>query len=361
MKTGESKEFDVLIIGAGPAGYSCAIKCIKKGLKVGIIERKIFPRYQPGETFHPGLEVLFRELNVWQEVKQLIKFRGNGFVVERNGIETFIEYGEDNRGKWESIQILRSELDSTLLDICIQLGADLIRGDASEPIMDNSGRIIGAVVKKRAYYSKYLIDGSGHNHWLAKKLGKKICFHSEQLIVRYCYFNPRMTGGNPRFRYSSKGWTWITPLTSENWAYVELLKGNCLSSWKLSKDISVNLTSKIFGRDVTWRMVEEPSGPGFFISGDACAVLDPSFGKGVLSAIYSGMLIAENISLKLQDSHAETSIISGYNKWIQDSFHRDIELLREEHRRNGLNILFSMEDNMKNMAFQPQEYLITQT
>ena len=33
------KEFDVVIIGSGPGGYVCAIRCAQLGMKVAIIEK----------------------------------------------------------------------------------------------------------------------------------------------------------------------------------------------------------------------------------------------------------------------------------------------------------------------------------
>ena len=41
-----SKEYDVLIVGAGPAGSNAAIsyKKLNPGLRVGLIDKAIFPR-----------------------------------------------------------------------------------------------------------------------------------------------------------------------------------------------------------------------------------------------------------------------------------------------------------------------------
>ena len=35
----EEEKFDVLVIGAGPGGYVCAIRCSQLGLKTGLIEK----------------------------------------------------------------------------------------------------------------------------------------------------------------------------------------------------------------------------------------------------------------------------------------------------------------------------------
>ena len=41
-----SKEYDVLIVGAGPAGSNAAIsyKKLNPGLRVGLIDKALFPR-----------------------------------------------------------------------------------------------------------------------------------------------------------------------------------------------------------------------------------------------------------------------------------------------------------------------------
>jgi dihydrolipoamide dehydrogenase len=33
------KEFDVVVIGSGPGGYICAVRCAQLGMKVAIIEK----------------------------------------------------------------------------------------------------------------------------------------------------------------------------------------------------------------------------------------------------------------------------------------------------------------------------------
>ncbi|NIS60056.1 MAG: FAD-dependent oxidoreductase, partial [Proteobacteria bacterium] len=40
-------EYDVIIVGAGPAGSTTARSCAEKGLKTLLIEKDRFPRYKP--------------------------------------------------------------------------------------------------------------------------------------------------------------------------------------------------------------------------------------------------------------------------------------------------------------------------
>jgi flavin-dependent dehydrogenase len=49
------------------------------------------------------------------------------------------------------------------------------------------------------------------------------------------------------------------------------------------------------GADVTWRIISPAAGPGFFLVGDAVAVLDPASSHGVLKALMTGMMAAHLI------------------------------------------------------------------
>ncbi len=40
----EIKKFDVVIVGAGPAGAACAIRLGRSGLKVALLDKATFPR-----------------------------------------------------------------------------------------------------------------------------------------------------------------------------------------------------------------------------------------------------------------------------------------------------------------------------
>src|SRR5438093_13663991 len=40
----QKKEFDVIIVGGGPSGSSCAISLAQSGLQVALIDKSVFPR-----------------------------------------------------------------------------------------------------------------------------------------------------------------------------------------------------------------------------------------------------------------------------------------------------------------------------
>src|SRR5437016_2714483 len=85
-----SKSVNILVIGGGPGGIAVAITAAQHGLRVAIVEREAFPRHRPGETLHPGVEPLLRQLGVWQEVERLSFLRHAGTHVTWGGEPQFV-------------------------------------------------------------------------------------------------------------------------------------------------------------------------------------------------------------------------------------------------------------------------------
>src|SRR5947199_285924 len=58
----EPATFDVVVLGAGPAGAALAIDCLSRQLRVLVLEPSPYPRATPGETLHPGAETVLTHL-----------------------------------------------------------------------------------------------------------------------------------------------------------------------------------------------------------------------------------------------------------------------------------------------------------
>jgi len=62
-------EFDALIIGAGPAGASCALGLVKRGWRVVLIDKSIFPRPKTcGGFIGPENEELLTDFGIWPKL-----------------------------------------------------------------------------------------------------------------------------------------------------------------------------------------------------------------------------------------------------------------------------------------------------
>ena len=57
-------DFDVLILGAGPAGSVLAHQLTRKGYRVALADREKFPRYAIGETLPASVSLLLKRAGI---------------------------------------------------------------------------------------------------------------------------------------------------------------------------------------------------------------------------------------------------------------------------------------------------------
>src|SRR5215469_5870369 len=59
--------FDVLVVGAGPAGSAAALECSRRGLSVALIEQDRYETRRVGETLPPMIRHQLTALGVWEQ------------------------------------------------------------------------------------------------------------------------------------------------------------------------------------------------------------------------------------------------------------------------------------------------------
>ena len=57
-------EYDVVVIGGGPAGSTVSTLLAQHGMRVGLFERERFPRFHIGESLIPETYWVFKRLNM---------------------------------------------------------------------------------------------------------------------------------------------------------------------------------------------------------------------------------------------------------------------------------------------------------
>ena len=62
---------DVLVVGGGPAGSTCAALLAKKGFDVIMLEKEEHPRFHIGESLLPANMPLLERLGVAEEIKRI--------------------------------------------------------------------------------------------------------------------------------------------------------------------------------------------------------------------------------------------------------------------------------------------------
>ncbi len=83
-------DFDVAIVGAGPAGSAAAILLARQGYRVGLIDKATFPRDKAcAEYMSPAIEGILKRLGVLEQVEAAHPARLRGFDLFSPGGRTF--------------------------------------------------------------------------------------------------------------------------------------------------------------------------------------------------------------------------------------------------------------------------------
>jgi flavin-dependent dehydrogenase len=313
-------QFDVLVIGGGPAGASAAIRAAKGGLNVAVIERAAFPRDVPGEALHPQAEAIFRKLGVAKEIAARDFIRAPGWILQHRGRHPVLFA---DRGKLRfGYQAWRADLDMILLNRARGLGATIL-----QPL-----RVIGANLAERFAQTdqgkiqfRYLVDATGANGLLFRELRLRASRITPPLIARYGYVTATSPKGvMPEFHEHACGWTWLARVRSDCCQFVRLALDRSGPLPALSPPY--DSVARPRGADVTWRFVPACAGEAYFLCGDAAAVLDPAASSGVGRALASGMRAAQSI---LEATHGgdPASVAAAYRKWSLRQFTHYARLL----------------------------------
>ncbi|TYS22768.1 NAD(P)/FAD-dependent oxidoreductase [Bacillus subtilis] len=328
-----SKSYDphVIVVGSGPSGVATAISCALKGLKVVIIESESFPRYRPGETLHPGIDPLLKELGVIKQVQLAGFIRHRGHWIKWDGEQHFAPFNEAT--SWLGYQAFGSDFDAILLERAISLGVEVLQPcRALRPLVSNN-RVIGVLTSNGEIRASVVVDATGRRQWLAHKLKLKVNIYSPQLIAYFGYMEgdcPKRDN-SPSIVADNKGWTWTARVRPQiyQWTRLSFVHNEFEKEWRPKEFRDLKSKGQIKGADVTWRAVDHPGGPGYYLVGDAATVLDPASSHGVLKALMSGMMVAHLVGHVLISNQDEGKAIKEYCNWVYKWFNHDVKKLRK--------------------------------
>lgn len=313
-----------------------------RGLRVRLFEREVFGGIRPGETLHPGVEPLLDQLGVAPaRFLAVVGSRHEGIVVDWGGRVRFVPFGADGLGPWSGFQVRRAEFDAMLLERARAVGVDVcqpcavfdftIRGGADCSVASAAGHVNARLV----------IDASGRSEWLCRRLGIERLQYSPRLIARYGYADgvwPERDSA-PRLAGNERGWLWtakVWPGTYQ-WTRVALGDEAAVSSRGVPEQMRHLVPrGKPRGADVTWRAAVEPAREGWFMVGDAAAILDPASSHGVLKALVSGITAGHLVHGVLGRSADALAAATAYREWFTGWFAEDVSQLSRFYRELGV-------------------------
>jgi flavin-dependent dehydrogenase len=332
--TSQVSEYDVIVVGGGPGGSVTAIFCAQRGLRVALVERDAFPREHAGETLHPGVEPLLESLGVFDAILAANFLRHEGHWVQWGRARTFEPFGKDQHGPWRGFQAWRADFDAILLERARELGVTTLQPCRAIQPLVKAGRVVGVATSHGTLSSPFVVDAAGSRHWLARQLRLNLAPRSPRLIALYGYVEGDCAqyDAAPAIVADENGWTWMARVRPRLYQWTRLAthrpKLHPHQPWLPEDFRTLQPKGKLRGADVTWRIVNPAAGAGYFLVGDAAAVLDPASSHGVLRAIMTGIMSGHLISLVLGHEASEQQATQQYCHWVSSWFEHDCEKMR---------------------------------
>lgn len=326
-------EAAIVVLGGGPAGSAAAITAAVLGLSVALIERVRFPRPAPGESLHPGVQPLLRQLGVEQEVLGAGFIRYPGHVLRWGGEERMQPFGADAEGPWLGFQAWRPTFDAILLDRARRLGVVILQPCPVSEVRTTGGRVIGVETALGPVRARVVVDATGRRRALSRWLGLEWHRRGPPRIAWYGYATGTVAARQevPSLRADDRGWTWVARVRPQTYGWTRLNFDNARpeANWRPAELGGTTPVGPLRGADVTWQAADRPAGRGYFLVGDAAASLDPASSHGVLKALMSGIFAGHLAAHVLRGEVPEEVAAGRYSDWIRDWFDRDVTRLNE--------------------------------
>jgi menaquinone-9 beta-reductase len=316
--------WDVLVVGAGPAGAAAGYWLAEAGYRVLMVERKHFPREKTcGDGLTPRAVRQLEDMGLRERLRGYHRFDGLRSIAHGRTLELawpshpdFPSYG---------YVVRRRELDEMVAETAVKAGATLWTDtEAVAPIYDD-GHVVGAEIRQHAsepprqVRARYLVVADGSNSRFGRTLGAsrdrgyplgmavrgyfRSDRHDEPWIESHLDLRDRHGQNLP-------GYGWVFPAgdgtinvgvgllsTFSGWKDINtshLMDAFCATapaSWGISPQTACGPPTG--GKLPTGLSVRPARGPGWLAVGDAAGAVNPFNGEGISVAYETGRLAAE--------------------------------------------------------------------
>ncbi len=324
--------FDVIVVGAGPAGTTAAYLLASKGFSVLILDEKVFPRDKlcggllTYKTTHL-LDFLFKTPLDFLKFRQVIFFSNNEYAVAYRSGKSL-----QGRLQYPFHFTERRVYDDFWLKLACQAGAEFRPGEKVTAV-DRSSRKV-STANGNEFYGKFIFGADGALSKVRKSLSLKKAmgtqWRTNLATALEVFISEEASPDLPNhpqlfFGYIPWGYAWYFPGKKQRIAGIcglntragKLLKGgfnNFLNSLPVSpaQISSVRSHALPYGNYMT-----KPGCGRVLLLGDAGGLADPMLGEGIYYAHKSAQLAA-NAVIKYHREPA--AVLKSYT----DHLNRDI-------------------------------------
>lgn len=320
-------ESDVIVVGGGPAGSSCARSLVTEGMRVTVLDKAEFPRDKlcAGWVTPPVLEALDVDPQVYGQENVISPITGfHTGIIGKPMVST--DYGDV-----VSYGIRRCEFDTYLLERC---GAEVVQGYHVKTIEKDKGRWI----VNGEYSAPALVGAAGFSCPVARAIDAKSSEGELAIAAKEVEFelsdtasgDTAVESGHPELFFCEdlKGYGWC--FRKDNYLNVGIGRedkqglGGHLESFveflKSSGRVSCELPAKFPGHAylIYGHTPRKLLADGALLIGDSAGLAYPRSGEGIRPAVESGQIAAGVIAAAHNDFSAAN--LARYETEIEQRF-----------------------------------------
>jgi flavin-dependent dehydrogenase len=322
-------DFDVVILGGGPAGCATALALARLGaFRVLVVEAGHYEAVRIGESIPPDTRVVLEQLGVWED-----------FLKEAHEpcLGSCSSWGDDALGYNDFLfnplgngwHLDRRRFDAFLARKVLQQGTALVKGtrlDCCERVEESGFRLRlgGGDKPAQLVGARFVVDATGMRSSFARHMGANRRFLDQLLCITAFFELPSSANFSKLTMLEAVeyGWWYAARLPDRRIAVAvasdpEIIKHNALrrqDGWldqlKQTNHVSAELAGcrLIDDSQMTCAapsfFLDKVAGDGWLAVGDAASAYDPISSQGIDKALSDGARAAEAIAASLRGSDA---------------------------------------------------------
>lgn len=342
-------KYDVVIVGAGPAGATAAFYLAKQGIRVALLDKATFPREK---TCGDGLTP--RAIGVLEEMGLLTRLLQEGFKMDEatvfapNGTPVTTQMPIRAQFPPIMLAIPRIKLDHFILQRAVAAGADLQEGVHIQDIQIQESGVIVVGKQKGKFLQvngRIAIIAVGAGMGLLKRIGILQETPALTLAARTYYEN--VEGLNGRFEFYFEGiplpgYGWVFPL-SDTTANIgagifesrrgrrkkqtaQMVLEQFIKIPKMQQMLThAGQVGPVRGYPIRTDFTRAPTyARNVLLVGEAAGLVNPLTGEGVDYALESGKIAAQQL-LGMFTAHDFTPAqFEAYDQKLRHHFHDQV-------------------------------------
>lgn len=346
-------EYDVIIIGAGPAGSASALFLHKRGYRTLVLEQAQFPRDKVcGEFISPAADPILAKLGVLDAIEALSPCRLRGVAIsayEKRELRMDYPPHPASGRRMTSLSLKRKVLDPLLMDRVRECGIEVRERHKAIDFIFEKGAVAGVKVldpekKPFSLSARAVIDAGGRNAVSLRRLNLKRKGKGNGKIALAAHWQGKNIPRDYCYMHISRpGYTGMAAVGEEEVNVVLVvdekeLKGRDAHEFYLSAVLKNHRRRKFLADaqvaervrtvdSLAYSVKSVPCG-GLALVGDAMGFIDPFTGEGIYLSLRSAQLAAETIGEAFKAGGFSRSYLQSYESRRHKEFHKKFTLSR---------------------------------